>query len=42
MRLLLLIATFALAGPTHAQFRIPNFDLNKAVESVKNVNKAVR
>ena len=42
MRLLVLIAAFAVAGAAHAQFRMPNFDLNKAVESVKNVNKAVR
>ena len=42
MRLLVLIAAFAVAGTAHAQFRMPNFDLNKAVESVKNVNKAVR
>lgn len=42
MRLLLLIAALTLAGAAHAQFRMPNFDLNKAVESVKNVNKAVR
>jgi len=42
MRLLVLIAAFTLAGAAHAQFRIPSFDLNKAVESVKNVNKAVR
>ena len=42
MRLLFLIAAWTLAGAAHAQFRMPNFDLNKAVESVKNVNKAVR
>lgn len=42
MRLLLVLAALTLAGAAHAQFRMPNFDLNKAVESVKNVNKAVR
>jgi predicted Zn-dependent protease len=42
MRLILFMAALTAAGMAQAQFRMPNFDLNKAVESVKNVNKAVR
>ncbi|HVJ12585.1 MAG TPA: M48 family metallopeptidase [Burkholderiales bacterium] len=42
MKLTLFMAALAATGMAHAQFRMPNFDLNKAVESVKNVNKAVR
>jgi len=42
VRLVLIIVAFAAVSTAHAQFRIPSFDLNKAVESVKNVNKAVR
>ncbi|HWM41825.1 MAG TPA: M48 family metallopeptidase [Burkholderiales bacterium] len=42
MRLVLFMVALAAASAAHAQFRIPSFDLNKAVESVKNVNKAVR
>jgi len=36
--LLGLIATL----PAHAQFRLPNIDLNKALDTVKNVGKAVK
>jgi predicted Zn-dependent protease len=42
MKLILFMAACAVASAAHAQFRMPNFDLNKAVESVKNVSKAVR
>ena len=41
IRSFLLIALMA-AGPAQAQFRLPNFDINKALDTVKNVNKAVR
>jgi beta-barrel assembly-enhancing protease len=42
MKAILFAAALALAGTAQAQFRLPNIDFNKAVESVKNVNKAVR
>ena len=29
------------ATPAHAQFRLPNLDINKLVDTVKNVGKAV-
>jgi len=31
-----------IAGSANAQFRLPSFDINKAIDTVKNVNKAVR
>jgi predicted Zn-dependent protease len=42
MRRLLIVATFAFAATAHAQFRLPNFDVNRLVDTVKNVGKAVR
>jgi predicted Zn-dependent protease len=42
MKAILFMAALTATGMAYAQFRMPNFDLNKAVESVKNVNKAVR
>jgi beta-barrel assembly-enhancing protease len=42
MRLLLIAATLAFAATAHAQFRLPNFDVNRLVDTVKNVGKAVR
>ena len=43
MRRLLAALTLLAALPgAHAQFRLPNLDLNRAVESVKNVGKATR
>jgi beta-barrel assembly-enhancing protease len=42
MRLLLIVATLAFAATAHAQFRLPNFDVNRLVDTVKNVGKAVR
>jgi beta-barrel assembly-enhancing protease len=40
--LLVLVAGMALGFPAHAQFRLPNIDLNKALDTVKNVGKAVK
>jgi beta-barrel assembly-enhancing protease len=42
MKILLLLAGLAVAAGAHAQFRMPSFDLNKMVETVKNVGKAVK
>jgi beta-barrel assembly-enhancing protease len=42
MRLLVVLAGLALAATAHAQFRLPNIDINRMVETVKNVGKAVK
>jgi beta-barrel assembly-enhancing protease len=42
MRALLLLAALVAAANAHAQFRMPNFDINKMVDTVKNVGKAVK
>lgn len=42
MRLLLLLAGLAVAATAQAQFRLPNLDVNRLVDTVKNVGKAVR
>ena len=42
MRILLLLAGLAAAAGAQAQFRMPSFDINKMVETVKNVGKAVK
>ena len=42
MRLVLLLASMSFAVTVHAQFRMPNFDINKMVDTVKNVGKAVK
>ena len=42
MRILLLLAGVTVAATAHAQFRMPNFDINKMVDTVKNVGKAVK
>ena len=42
MRIFLLVATVALSVNCHAQFRLPSFDVNKMVDTVKNVGKAVK
>jgi predicted Zn-dependent protease len=42
MRALLLALALSIAGTAHAQFRLPNFDINKMVDTVKNVGKAVK
>jgi beta-barrel assembly-enhancing protease len=42
MRILALLAGLAVAGGAQAQFRMPSFDINKMVETVKNVGKAVK
>ena len=42
MRIFLLLAGLAFAAAAHAQFRLPNFDINKMVDTVKNVGKAVK
>jgi len=39
---LLAAALMLAAAPAWAQFRLPNIDINKAVESVKNVGKATK
>jgi len=41
MRALVLLVLFA-AASAHAQFRLPNVDINKMVDTVKNVGKAVK
>jgi len=42
MRILLLAAGLAFAAAAHAQFRLPSLDINKMVDTVKNVGKAVK
>lgn len=42
MKVLLLLAGLAFAAAAQAQFRMPSFDINKMVETVKNVGKAVK
>ena len=42
MRILFLVAALVFAAAAQAQFRMPNFDINKMVDTVKNVGKAVK
>ena len=42
MKILLLLIGLAAAASAQAQFRMPSFDINKMVETVKNVGKAVK
>ena len=42
MRALFLLLGFAIAASAHAQFRLPSIDINKMVDTVKNVGKAVK
>ncbi|HWM41489.1 MAG TPA: M48 family metalloprotease [Burkholderiales bacterium] len=42
MRVLFLLMGFAIAANSHAQFRLPSIDINKMVDTVKNVGKAVK
>ncbi len=42
MKILLFLAGFALATTAHAQFRLPNLDINRMVDTVKNVGKAAK
>ena len=42
MKILLSIVALAFSSATHAQFRLPNLDINKMVDTVKNVGKAVK
>lgn len=42
MKIFLLLAGLAFAAAAQAQFRLPSFDINKMVETVKNVGKAVK
>ena len=42
MRALIFVAALAAAASAHAQFRLPNIDINKMVDTVKNVGKAVK
>lgn len=39
---LALLVTLALAGPAQAQFNLRNLDINRLVDTVKNVSKATR
>jgi predicted Zn-dependent protease len=42
VRLLLLLAGLAVAATAQAQFRLPSLDINRMVDTVKNVGKAVK
>ena len=42
MRIFLLMAAAAFSASTQAQFRLPNIDINRMVDTVKNVGKAVK
>jgi predicted Zn-dependent protease len=42
MKLLAFAAALALAGPAHAQFNLRDLNVNKLVDTVKNVGKATR
>ena len=42
MKILLFLAGLAFAVTAQAQFRLPSFDINKMVDTVKNVGKAVK
>jgi predicted Zn-dependent protease len=42
MKFFILFAGLIAALPVHAQFRLPNIDINKALDTVKNVGKAVK
>jgi predicted Zn-dependent protease len=42
MKRFLLILGFSVAGTAHAQFRLPSIDINKMVDTVKNVGRAVK
>ena len=42
MKILLSLAAIAFAATAQAQFRMPSFDINKMVDTVKNVGKAVK
>jgi predicted Zn-dependent protease len=42
MKILFLVAGLAFAAAAQAQFRMPNIDINKMVDTVKNVGKAVK
>jgi predicted Zn-dependent protease len=42
MKIVLLIAAAMMSGHAQAQFRLPNLDVNRMIDTVKNVGKAVR
>ena len=42
MKALVFLVGLIAALPAHAQFRLPNIDINKALDTVKNVGKAVK
>ena len=42
MKVLLLLAGLLAAASSHAQFRLPNIDINRMVDTVKNVGRAVK
>ena len=42
MRKVVLLLVFVFSTPAGAQFRLPSFDINKMVDTVKNVGKAVQ
>jgi predicted Zn-dependent protease len=42
VKLAFFLLGFAVIGAAHAQFRIPNLDINRLVDTAKNVGKAVK
>jgi predicted Zn-dependent protease len=42
VKILLLLVGLAFAATAHAQFRLPSLDINRMVDTVKNVGKAVK
>jgi beta-barrel assembly-enhancing protease len=42
MKLMVLLAGLTIAANAHAQFRLPSIDINKMVDTVRNVGKAVK
>lgn len=42
MRIALILCALVFAAPAHAQFRLPNLDINRLVDTVKNVGKATQ
>ena len=42
MKLIFFLLGFCVLGVAHAQFRLPNLDINRLVDTAKNVGKAVK
>jgi len=42
MKVFVILVSFFFAGIAQAQFRLPNLDINRMIDSVKNVGKATR